>query len=103
MHRLPTFPWIRLGIESVAVAEEIPVARVDVMTRSPGHAADLEAAFGIRPFRYHRGKALLHAFSRLPAPAVRRWLAERNLDFSVTTNGLKSDGPLTWVQGGHAP
>jgi len=96
----PASKWIELGIIGVAAVEEAPVAQVDVMTRSQSHAALLESAFGVRPFRFTRGKSLMHAFPRLPAVAVRKWLEERSLVFAVTPDGLRQDGPLTWVQGG---
>jgi hypothetical protein len=92
--------WIELGIERVAAVDESAVARVDVMTRSQSHAALLESTFGVRPFRFTRGNSLVHAFARLPAVAVRKWLEARSLVFAVTPGGLRQDGPLTWVQGG---
>jgi hypothetical protein len=102
MNSSHSLSWSRLGIERVAVAEESLVARVDVMTRSQSHAAALEAAFGVRPFRFARGNSLMHAFPRLPAVAVRRWLENRRLAFALTPGALQQDSPLTWVQSGFA-
>jgi hypothetical protein len=92
----------KLGIERVAVVEELEVASVDVMTRSSSHASALELAFGITPFRFSRGQATLHAFARLPAIAARRWLENHGVAFTLTPDGLRPDGPVTWVQGGFA-
>ena len=92
--------FARLGIEHVAVVEEFEVAQVDVMTRSPDHAASLERAFHVQAFRFARGGATLHAFPRVPAVAARKWLEEHGLAFAVTPDGLRREGPLTWVQGG---
>ncbi len=91
-----------LGIERVAVVEELEVALVDVMTRSFSHASALELAFGVTPFRFSRGSATLHAFSRLPAVLARRWLEHHGVAFALTPDGLRPDGPVTWVQGGFA-
>jgi hypothetical protein len=95
--------FARLGIEQVAVVDEFEVASVDLMTRSRDHADLLECALGVQPFSFTRGKSTLHAFPRVPAVAARQWLEDHGLDFVVTSDGLREDGPTTWVQGGFPP
>ena len=95
--------YARLGIEWVAVADEVEVACVDLMTRSRSHAESLEDAFGVRAFRFARGDSILHAFPRVPAVAARQWLEEHGLAFVLSADGLREDGPTTWVQGGFTP
>ena len=92
-----------LGIEWVAVAEEIEVAYVDLMTRSRAHAELIEDALGVEAFRFARGETVLHAFPRVPAVAARQWLEDHGLAFVVSSGGLREDGPTTWVQGGFPP
>jgi hypothetical protein len=102
MQREPTFRDCRfLGIEQVVLVESLPVARVDLMTRSPAHARELESRFQTRPFRFRHGEVLLHAFPRLPAASAREWLEEQGLAFVLRTDGLAPGGPDTWIQSGH--
>jgi hypothetical protein len=91
-----------VGIESVATVEFVPVTRVDVMTRSRAHATLLEREFRVRPFRFDRGGATLHAFPRLPAASAKDWLESQGIAFTQTPDGLRPDGPITWVQSGCA-
>jgi len=92
--------YAAIGIESVATVEFIPVTRVDVMTRSRAHATLLERAFRVRPFLFARGGATLHAFPRLPAATAKNWLEAQGIAFAQTADGLRPDGPITWVQSG---
>ena len=92
-----------LGIEFVAVCERVPVACVDVMTLSRAHASMLEETFQIRPFRFVRGGATLHAFPRLPAASAKSWLEAQGIKFAQVSDGLRPDGPVTWVQCGFPP
>ena len=91
-----------LGIERVAIIEELEVAQVDVMTRSRCQADELELAFGITPFRFVCGSHQLYAFARLPAVAARQWLEDHGVTFAITPDGLRPDGPVTWIPGGVA-
>lgn len=100
MQRSTAPQFALLGIERVAIVQELEVAQVDVMTRSQSHAAALELAFGITPFRFVRGTRDLFAFSRLPARSVRRWLEARGVAFAITPDGLRPDGPVTWIPSG---
>jgi hypothetical protein len=89
-----------VGIERVAITENIAVTRVDVMTRSRTHASMLERVFRVRPFLIARGDATLHAFPRLPAASAKDWLEAHGIAFTQVTDGLRPDGPVTWVQNG---
>jgi hypothetical protein len=100
MNHAPLPSPFSLGIERVAILETTPVAHVDVMTRSPVHALVLESIFGVRPFQFSRRGETLHAFPRLPAVRTRAWMEDQGLAFVVTSGGMASDGPVTWVQGG---
>ena len=89
-----------VGIERVAITENIPVTRVDVMTRSRTHASLLEREFRVRPFLIACGGATLHAFPHLPAASAKDWLEAHGIAFTQVADGLRSDGPVTWVQTG---
>lgn len=90
----------QLGIERVAICEHVAVTCVDIMTRSRVHASMLEEIFQVRPFRIARGEATLHAFPRLPAASAKRWLEAQGIAFAQIPDGLRPDGPVTWVQSG---
>ena len=92
---------LSLGIERVSTVEHIPVARVDVMTRNPIHALLLESQFGAQAFQFRHGAGTLHAFSRLPAVAAREWFESQGIAFILEKDGLRPEGPETWIPGGH--
>ena len=102
MHCYRSHPPGALGIDRVVLAEYTPVSRVDVMTRDPRHAADLETLFGVRPFRFTRLEETLYAFPRLPAASARAWLEDRGIQFVVTDGALGRRDVATWVQAGFA-
>lgn len=89
-----------VGIERVAVVDDSPVSRVDLMTRDADHAAALEDNFGIRPFRFERRGETVFSFARLPAPAVRAWMEDQGLSFERTDGGLGQPSVRTWIQAG---
>jgi hypothetical protein len=89
-----------VGIQSVAVREDRPVSRVDLMTRDPRHAADLQWNFGVRPFRFTRRSETLYAFPRIPAVSARAWMEDHGLTFRLTGAGLDRRDLATWVQAG---
>jgi hypothetical protein len=95
--------YAQLGIEWVAVVDEVEVAYVDLMTRSRAHAELLEDALGVPAFRFARGHLLLHSFPRVPAIAARQWMEDHGVAFVVSSGGLAENGPTTWVQGGFPP
>lgn len=98
MQRPPTHSPALVGIECIYVREDCPVSRVDLMTRDPRHAADLQWSFGIRPFRFARRAETLYAFARLPAAGARAWMEERGLAFEMRNSGFHRRDLLTWVQ-----
>lgn len=102
MHRFISPSPAALGIERVVLVESAPVSRIDVLTRDPSHAADLEAAFGVRPFRFQRRGEILHAFPRLPAAGARAWLEDHGLAFVLVGYGAPDGPDPTWIQGAFA-
>lgn len=102
MQRSPTISPFRLGIACVMVCEECPVVHVDLMTRDPRHAADLQWNFGVQPFRFTRRRETLYAFPRLPASGARAWMEDRGLAFRLIGGGLDRRDLSTWVQSGDA-
>lgn len=100
MQRSPAYPPLRVGIECILVREDCPVTRVDLMTRDPRHAADLQWNFGVRPFRFSRRTETLYAFPRLPAAGARAWMEERGLAFRLVGCGFERRDLPTWVQSG---
>jgi hypothetical protein len=90
-----------LGIERIATIEYLPVVRVDVITRNENHAAQLEHEFGTRAFRLEQPGGTLHAFSRLPAARAKEWFESRGIAFALRKDGMRPDGPETWIPSGH--
>ena len=100
MQRSLSHSPLLVGIVSVSVREECPVTQVDLMTRDPRHAADLQWNFGVRPFRFTRRCETLYAFPRIPAAGARAWMEDHGLAFELTGAGLERRDLTTWVQAG---